>query len=371
MIIGAGPAGLAAAACLRERGLPYRVLERGDRVGRSWREHYDRLHLHTIRTLSHLPGLPLPGGYPRYVARAQVVDYLEAYAERFGIEPTFGVEVVHVERTAREGGPWRIEASDGRSFEARHVIVATGLNRVPVAPSWPGQDETTIPISHSRDYRNGANFAGRSVLVVGMGNTGAEIALDLCEHGARAAISVRGPVNIVMRDTLGRPVQQTAMLLARLPTRLADPIGRLLQRLSVGDLSRWGLERPAIAPGAQLRTTGQTPTIDVGTVARIRRGEIEVLPGVERFEREAVCFTDGRRRTFDQVVLCTGYRPELTEIVPASASMLDARGYARDVIGRGEAAGLYLLGFDPYSPGGLLNGIARDAPRVAEAIAEG
>jgi len=367
LVVGAGPAGLAAARCLQKRGVDVLVIERGGAVGHSWRNHYRRLHLHTVREQSHLPDRPMPQHWPRYVSRDQVVEYLEDYARHFHITPRFGVEV---ERIAPGGSGWTTRLADGGMLQSTHVVLATGMNRVSVVPDWPGLDHTSIPVMHSRQYRTAEPFAGARVLVVGIGNTGAEIALDLCDHGASATIAVRGPVNIVSRDTFGRPIQSTALALQRWPPALAGLVGRVLQRLSVGRLDRWGLRRPRASPGRQIQLTGRTPTIDVGTVARIKRGDITVVPGIRAFDGAEIEFDDGTRAAYDQVILATGYRPDIADLVPEAAAMLDERGYPRGLWGEGPLAGLSWLGFRAYDVGGILRSIRLDAEQIATHIAD-
>ncbi len=165
LVIGAGPAGLAAAACLRERGLDPVILEKANTVGAVWRRHYDRLRLHTDRRHSALPGLPMPKAYGRYPSRVDVIDYLERYAARFGLKPQFGTQV----RAIRRGGAfWLVEAGD-KVISAPVVVVATGWADFPNVPSWPGLEafggavlhlDDTFPhgfVRHGRgEYVNGA-----------------------------------------------------------------------------------------------------------------------------------------------------------------------------------------------------------------------
>jgi len=367
VVVGAGPAGLAVAGRLARLGRSYVLLEKAGRVGDAWYRHYARLHLHTVKQTSHLPHLPFPDETPRYLPRATFADYLEGYRRAMGIEPRLGEEVVRIGRD--ESGRWRTESATGAAFSSDHVVVATGFNRAPYAPRWPGMDEFSGTVEHSRTYRSGEAWRGRDVLVVGMGNTGAEIALDLCERGARAAISVRGPVNVVPRDVLGRPTQLSAIALARLPDRLGDALGILLRKLTVGDLSRWGIAAPRIPPAAQIRLHGKTPVIDVGTVARIRDGSIAVRPGIERFTREGVRFADGREGRYDHVVLATGYRSRVEDFVEGGEELLNRHGHPAEVSPGGRHRGLHFVGFDGYSVGGLLRTIHRDSGRVVEAIA--
>jgi cation diffusion facilitator CzcD-associated flavoprotein CzcO len=250
LIVGAGPAGLAVAGSLRLLGRSSTVVDEAALPGSSWREHYERLHLHTVKSHSALPGLPFPDAAPRYVPRQGVVDYLEAYARHHGIEPLGGQTVVRITAgpTAEHVARWRVHTASGRVWTATHLVLATGANREPRTPVLPGQDAFTGRVLHSHAYRNAAPFKGQSVLVVGMGNTGAEIALDLVEQGVGVALSVRSPVNIVLRDVLGRPTQLSSIALARLPEPIGDACATLLRNLTVGDLSRWGLRTPAASP---------------------------------------------------------------------------------------------------------------------------
>lgn len=367
LILGAGPAGLAMAGHLRQAGLPFELLEKSGRVGFAWHHHYDRLHLHTVKELSHLPFLPFPEHYPRYVSRRDFCDYLEAYARHFDIRPQFGQEVIRVER---ERGLWRVDTQAGQSRHSPRVIVATGVNRVPHRPRLPGEESFRGEILHSRAYRRADPFRGKRILVIGMGNTGAEIALDLAEQGVEVALSVRSPVNIVPRDAFGRPTQLTAHKLARLPRWLGDRIGKAVQRLTVGDLSRYGLRTSPMSPAKQLRVTGKTPVIDLGTVALIKAGKITVYPGIEQLEATHVRFQDDRTVPVDAIILATGYRPQLEEIIPALQGHLHADGIPESLIGKGELDGLYFLGYDNYTPGGILGVIVRDSARIAAHLRE-
>jgi cation diffusion facilitator CzcD-associated flavoprotein CzcO len=365
LVIGAGPAGLATAACLLDAGLRPQVIERADRAGSSWHSHYRRLHLHTVREHSGLPLLPFPAHWPRYVPRQQVAEYLETYARHFGIAPRFGESVTAIRR---DGASWETACSSGRRYRSRAVVIATGANNVPNAPSFPGQQDYQGRVLHSRDYGDAAPFAGRRVLVVGMGNTGAEIALDLAEQGVAVTLAVRSSMNMVRRDVLGRPTQVTAMMLARLPHRVGDAIALAFRKLTVGDLRRYGLRLSPTSPLRQLREQGRTPVIDVGTLAMIKRGRIAVRPGIETFTRDGVRFTDGRADPFDAVILATGYRPALETFFPGVTVPVDANGMPPAMAGSGALAGVYFVGFDIRQPGGLLRTIGIQARAAAAAI---
>ena len=285
------------AATLKGKGRRPLVIEKSTQVGASWRNHYQRLHLHTVKALSALPGLPFPDEAPRYVPRQGVVDYLAAYAARAGIEPCFGEEAdgdrPRPFRPLAHLDPFRpdLRLRRRRSSPAARTTIRSRRRSTARSASARGGR-----IVHSRDYRDATPFAGERVLVVGMGNTGAEIALDLAEHGVAVALSVRSPVNIVHRDVLGRPTQQTSIMLARLPTPIGDALARLLCDVTVGDIGRYGLPRSRVSPLRQLREEGRTPVIDVGTLARIKSGEIAVFPGIRRLVAGGAEFVDGRTR---------------------------------------------------------------------------
>jgi cation diffusion facilitator CzcD-associated flavoprotein CzcO len=369
LIIGAGPAGLAVAGTLAARGLRATVIEKADDLGASWRGHYERLRLHTVKQESALPGMPFPKDYPRYVTRAQMVDYLAAYAARFGIAPRLGVEATAILPAA--DGRWETRTRADESFVSRALVLATGANAHPVVPELPGRDRFDGPIIHSRDYRNPSTCQGRRVLVVGMGNTGAEIALDLVEHGIETTLSVRSPVNIVRRDVLGRPTQLTSILISRLPEAWGDAIARLFRDLTVGDLGRWGLRTSPQSPLRDLRRFGRTPVIDVGTIERIKAGDIHVKPDIETLTPAGACFIDGSEASFDVVILATGYSAGLQALFPQTELPLDGRGLPSAPIASGSLAGLYFVGFDIRQPGGLLRAIGLQAQAVADAIAGG
>jgi choline dehydrogenase-like flavoprotein len=362
IIIGAGPAGLAMAGQLTQHGKPFVLLEAGEYVGLAWRNHYDRLALHTVKQHSDLPYWPMPAHFPMYVPRLQLVEYYERYTEHFAIRPRFGQPARRMVRQA--DGRWRVETPTD-VFVGDAVVVCTGYNRVPNAPDLPGLCDFQGVVWHSREYRNGAAFGGERVLVVGMGNTGAEIALDLLEHGATPFISVRGPVSIVQREAFGRPAQPAAIFLSRFPNWFYDLVSGFSQRSSVGDLSRYGLGKPDHPPSRDIRN-GRIPVIDLGTLARIKSGEISVLPGIEQINPRSVTFADGRELAFDAIVLATGYRPGLAPVLgnELAAQVLNERGFPPALWPDDPAGeGLYFLGFaTPIS--GILRGIKLDSGRI-------
>ncbi|WP_406456269.1 NAD(P)/FAD-dependent oxidoreductase [Streptomyces sp. NBC_01622] len=368
-VVGGGPGGLAAAYALRARGIRAVVLERSDRVGASWRGHYDRLHLHTTRRLSGLPGLAMPRRFGRWVSRDDVVRYLEKYAEVHELEIVTGVEVSRIERSA-DGTGWLLHATGGRELTGRAVVVATGTNHTPRLPDWPGRDSYTGELLHAADYRNPQPYAGRDVLVVGVGNTGAEIAVDLVEGGAsRVRLSVRTTPHIVRRSTAGWAAQYTGIVVRRLPVRLVDRLAGPMAKLSVPDLSERGLARPDTGLYSRVKD-GSIPVQDVGLIDAVRKGRVEVVAAVESFEDGKVVLADGERIEPDAVVAATGYVRSLEGLV-GHLGVLDARGrpVVHGVRSPKDAPGLYFTGFtNPIS--GMLRELAIDAEKIAKALAK-
>jgi len=364
IIIGAGPAGLAVGACLRQADAPFLILEQSQHVGSAWRRHYDRLHLHTDKAHSALPFLPFPKDTPRYASRLQVISYLEAYARQFQLEPRFGQQVAAARPV---NGSWEVQTQDS-TYVGANLVIATGANREPYSPAWPGLAAFRGRVLHSSQYQNGEAFKNQSVLVVGFGNSGGEIAIDLWEHGARPTLAVRGPVNVIPRELFGIPILAISIVLRRLPPRWADALNRPILRAAVGDLTRYGLRQLPRGPISQIERDGRIPLIDVGTIRLIKQGQISVCPGIERFTDDGVIFTDGSRRAFDAVILATGYRPRVNAFLHGASAAHDENGKPLTTGRESALPGLYFCGYY-ISPTGMLREIALEARRIGAAIA--
>lgn len=373
-IIGAGPAGLATAAALQQRGVRALVLDSAESVGSSWRGHYD-LRLDTPRRGSALPGLPVPRAYGRWVRRADLVRYLERYSEEHRLEIAPGVRVSRLERTTDAG--WTLHANGGRELRAPSVVVATGLHRAPVLPEWPGRDDYTGELLHSARYRGPRPYEGKDVLVVGAGTSGAEIAVELHKAGARRVrLSVRTPPHFLRRGGFGWTAQSTGVAVRRLPTGLGDRLCAGLTRISGPDLSERGLPRPDTGLLTRARQ-GSPPVRDRGLVKAVRDGHVRPVAGVESFEEDRVRLADGEEITPEVVIAATGYRPDLAELL-SHLDVLDERGHP--VVGGGSrrgsrpvtaagVPGLYFAGFrNPIS--GALREIGYDADRIARALSQ-
>jgi indole-3-pyruvate monooxygenase len=364
VVIGAGPAGLAVGACLKQAGVPCIILEQSDKVGAAWHRHYDRLHLHTDKKNSELPFVPFPKDYPRYPSRAQVIDYLESYAGRFQLEIRFGRQA----SAARPvNGKWEVQTQDAL-YDAPNLVVATGYAREPVVPHWPGQASFKGRVLHSSEYKNGEPFRGQKALVVGLGNSGGEIAIDLWEHGAHPSLAVRSAVNVIPRELFGIPILSIGIVQRNLPPKVADAINAPILRLVVGDLTKYGLRKLPHGPVTQIRGDARIPLIDVGTIQLIKQGQIAVCAGVEAFTEHGVKFADGKEAKFDAVILATGYRPRVSAFLQGASAAHDENGAPLSSGRETSMPGLYFCG-QYVSPTGMLREIGIEARRISAAIA--
>ena len=364
-VIGAGPAGLAAAAQLHRRGLAPAVLERSPEVGASWRERYDGLRLNTVRWMSGLPGGPIPRSAGRWPARADFVRYLERYAERQRLEVHTGVGVARVDR---DGDGYRLHASTGE-LKSRFVVVATGYDHEPVIPAWPGRDDFTGRLLHASAYRNATPFSGRHVLVVGTGNTGVELAVEILETAASVRVSMRTPPNILTREIFGLPSTVLGRMSESSLDALTDRSGFLLQRMLWGDLEPYGIPRPPYGIATELRVKGLGPVVDSGFVAALKQRRIAIVPAVERFNAADVVLRGDVRLRPDVVIAATGYRSGLEELVGHLGVLLpNGRPAINGARTHPNAPGLYFNGYWlPLS--GQIPALRRSSRALARAVA--
>lgn len=267
----------------------------------------------------------------------------------------------------RDGGKWRAEAGEN-SKSAPVVIVATGWAGFPHAPTWPGMETFGGSVLHSSRYRNPKPYAGQRTLVVGFGNSGGEIALDLAEAGVDVTVSVRGPVHVLPRDLLGLPIMTWAIAQRRVPARIVDALSAPAIRLAVGSLDELGLARPAKGPRRMVEEDGRVPFIDIGALAQIRAGRIKVRGDIERFASNTVVFAQSPPEPFDAVILATGFRPDLRALLPDAKGVLSDAG--KPFVSGAPTAerGLFFCGAIA-SATGQLREIGIEAARIAEAVA--
>lgn len=363
IIIGAGPAGLAVAACLRKANFDCMILEQHQQVASAWHRHYERLHLHTDKKNSELPFLPHPKTSPRYPSRQQVIDYLESYAKAFQLDIRFGQRVT---TACQQNDQWIVKTHDA-SYLTRNLVIAAGNTRQPFLPTWHGQDSFQGTSLHSSEYKNGKPFRGQNVLVVGFGNSGGEIAMDLWEHGAKPSIAVRGAVNVIPRELLGIPILSIGIVQTKIPSGIADAINALILRAVVGDITKYGLRKLQYGPTTQIRRDGHIPLIDVGTMRLIREGHVTIYPGIQEFTKDSIKFVDGRQSRFDAVVLATGYRPRVHDFLQATG-VYNEEGMPLTSGCESPQKGLYFCGYY-VSPTGMLREIAIEAKKISASIA--
>jgi cation diffusion facilitator CzcD-associated flavoprotein CzcO len=366
LIVGGGPAGLSAAGALKTVGLEPVILDREQRIGASWSQRYDRLHLHTVSRFSGLAHYPVPKHYPKYPSKDEYADYLQSYAKHFVLHVEGNTRVASIRRNGIAGNQSGfIVETDNGTWTCSNVVLATGKFREPAIPAFPDLDLYRGTALHASSYRTARAYAGKRVLVVGLGNTGAEIAADLVEQGAAAvAVSVRTMPTIVPRDVLGRPIQETGILMSRLPPKVADGIGKIVARFTVGDLRRYGIGPAQWTPFVSNRP----PVIDVGFLRQLRANRIQVRPDIGRFVPDGVVFVDGREQTFDAVIFATGFTTGL-ETILGVPGVLDGTGNPQ--FGSSTSPplpGLYFIGFR-QSNRGLLYEIEIDSRRLAATIA--
>ncbi len=360
IIVGAGPAGLATAASLKRRGIAYRLLERGDSLGHSWVNLYDSLRLHTGKHLSHLPGYRFAAGTSLFPSREEFVRYLRDYARHFGMVVETGKDIAAV---TKAGSGWRVTAADGERHDASSLVISTGIIANPRVPSLPGQDRFRGRVMHSVEYRRPNEFIGRRVLVVGVGNSGAEIGAELARAGAHVTALVRSGANVVPLMLAGLPIQYVAYVMRWLPRGARERIIGRVQRIMEKKHGPPVLPRPAHS------ALDAIPLIGFHLVEAIREGLIVVRRGsLTELTETGARFSDGGGADFDVVLLATGFGAALSPL--GDHIRRDAKGFAlrSDRVTSADHERLYFVGHNYDSTGGLSN-IRRDARLVAERIA--
>jgi indole-3-pyruvate monooxygenase len=379
--IGAGFCGLALGAALRTQGIDdFVIVEQGADVGHFWTTTYERLHLHSAwHGLPHDDGLN--ARYPMFKSRNDLVDYFRHYAERHQLYRHLQVgrrvlRVARIEPASNNGCEWRVETTNG-VYAARYLVVATALNRAPVVPALAGDAVYRGQLLHSAAYRNAAPFAGQRVLVVGSGNSAAEIALDLVEHGAAEVFMwVRRPRHFVPRRAMAwlfrvfRALGMTSeerFAVAHRTTYGTEAFWKLVrQRDAVTrpfsvDLTRFGIRKPTVGPQEDAMRHGRIAVFDVGAIPAIRAGRIRIVDGNVRpiggLTPHGVRLGEHEER-FDAVILATGYEPRLEEFIShremlgpvrwwRSAPLTDGRSRSRIY------PSAFFPGFDMTVNGGL------------------
>ena len=320
-VIGAGPSGLTALKNLRAAGIDAECLEREDAIGGNWyfgaatSRVFASTRLISSRRLTEYLDYPMPRHWPAYPDHRQCLEYLRAYAARFGLVPHVRTHA-EVTSIAPRGGPgagWRVALADGTAREYAGVVIASGHNHVPRWPDVPGS--FTGPLLHAADYKSPtqpAALAGRRVLVIGGGNSGCDIAVECGRHAATTTLSLRRGYYIVPREIMGRPADLRAerLLQLGLPLWLRRLVSLRAIDRTVGMPWRHGLPRP------DHKLWESHPVVNSDLLAAVAAGRIRPAADVRRFAGDEVEFADGHRAAFDVVICATGYRPTLPFIDP-------------------------------------------------------
>ena len=324
-----------------------------------WEQVYDSLRLHTGKHLSSLPGMPFPAGTSLFPTRSELVAYLESYVDRFQLPVRTGAEATGIRR---EDGGWLVETASAR-FRSRAVAVATGIMSSPTLPHFSGASSYAGLLFHSTAYRRPEERLGRSVLVVGMGNSAAEIASELAGAGMGVTVSVRSGANVIPRSIAGIPSQYFGWAMSPLPVRTQSRIVR------GAGLVRGLLRRgpPGLPRKREVDDCNNQPVIGRSILDHINAGRVRVAPGVVEFTKDGVRFADCSRWAGDSVILATGYRAALEWMGEYGAR--DECGFAhrRDRVRSARHPDLYFVGHN-YEGRGSLYSIRIDARRIGRLI---
>ncbi|HEX2548175.1 MAG TPA: NAD(P)-binding domain-containing protein [Ramlibacter sp.] len=353
-IVGAGSSGVAAAKALHERGVAIEGFEIGSDIGGMWRYENDNglssayrsLHIDTSRRNLGYPDHPIPDSYPDFLSHAEVMEWLESYASRFDVKRHFRFRC-KVERVAPNGdGHWRVTLADGESRLYRAVIVANGHLWDARGANFPGTfDGLRI---HSHDYRTAEPFAGKNVLVIGIGNSAVDIAVDVCKGANRTFLSTRRSAWVMPKYIMGVPVDRWSAFFARklhLPTPVTRTLVRWFAYLAVGNQERFGVPRPRHAVWREHATLSQELLPYCG------HGWIRVKPNVRTLRGDSVEFEDGSSERVDAIIEATGYRTRFPFLDPALFEVNDDVPSLYRRMTPPQLPGLYFLGLvQPVGP---------------------
>lgn len=371
-IIGAGSSGLTACQVLGARGIPFDCFEKGSMIGGNWRYENDNgtssayrsLHINSARKLMSYKSFPMPEDYPDYPSHWQVAKYFDDYAARFGLTEkiAFQTEVVSVEplgsgaevngAEAGAAGEWEVtvEGPDGRRSETyRAVIVANGHHWQPrwPEPPFPGAEEYEGEQLHAHHYREPAVLENKRVLVLGIGNSAVDIAVESSRIADATFLAMRRGAYVLPKFLGGKPIDEAAPPISTyLPMSVRRFLFNRLLKMSIGEMTDYGLPKP------DHKLLEAHPTVSSELLPRIGHGDITVKPNIERFAGGSmVRFEDGSEEEIDLVVYCTGYKIEFPFLEEKVFATVDNRMplYKRAV--SVENSGLYFLGFvQPLGP---------------------
>jgi dimethylaniline monooxygenase (N-oxide forming) len=359
-IIGAGSSGLTACQVLAARGIPFDCFEKGSMIGGNWRYEndngtssaYKSLHINSARKLMSYKAFPMPEDYPDYPSHWQVAKYFDDYATRFGLAEriTFRTEVVAAEPTG-EGWEVTVENADGerRTETYRAVVVANGHHWKPrwPEPPFPGADAYEGEQMHVHHYREPDVLEGKRVLVLGIGNSAVDVAVESSRIAEKTFLAMRRGAYVLPKFLGGKPIDESAPpVMSRLPISVQRFFFNRLLKMSIGEMTDYGLPKP------DHKLLEAHPTVSSELLPRIGHGDIAVKPNITRFAGgRSVRFEGGSEEEIDLVIYCTGYQiafPFLDEKVFVAR---DNRMPLYQRVVSAENPGLYFVGFvQPLGP---------------------
>ena len=308
-VIGAGSSGIATAKVLHSRGIDFDCYEKGSRVGGNWvfknsngmSSSYRHLYINTSRERMQYSDFPMPDSYPDFPHHSQIADYFDSYVDHFGFRDhiKFNTGVTKAERL--QNGKWRVQLDDGESHEYDALVVANGHHWDPRFPEPPFPGNFSGEVLHSHYYIDNKGFEDKKVLVLGMGNSAMDIAVESSYVASRTFLAARRGAHVIPKYLFGRPLDQigTSPLI---PYRLKMRMFRLMLKIMVGDMERYGLPKPDHQLGEA------HPTISGRILDRITHGAVIPKPNIQRLLEDQVEFEDGTIEAIDVIVYCTGYK---------------------------------------------------------------
>ena len=326
-LIGAGSSGLAAAKALHEAGIDFDGFERGSGIGGNWRygndngysAAYASLHINTSKEKMAFSDFAMPASYPDYPHHSQVLEYFESYVDHFGFRDRirFSTSVASVTKADGEGfpGAWRVTLESGESSLYRAVLVANGHHWSKRLPSFPGSFSGRT--MHAHDYKTFAGLEGQRVLIVGIGNSGVDLACEACRVASETLLSTRRSAHILPKYAFGKPIDHfSSESSAWVPLAIQQLVFKTILKIVRGDQAKLGIPRPAHA------LLSAHPTVSEELPSLVGHGRVKMRPDVSRLDGDGVVFADGRRDLVDVIVYCTGYDvrfPFLSEEVMPTA----------------------------------------------------
>ncbi len=313
-IIGAGSSGIAAAKVLKQHGIPFDCFERGSGIGGNWRYRndngmsaaYGSLHINTSKDRMAYSDYPMPDDYPDYLHHSQVLEYFESYVDHFGIRPDIHFKTTVKDISPTADGAWDVTISgpNGAGRETRNyaaVLVSNGHHWDPRLPEFPG--EFTGRARHSHSFETSSGLEDRNVLVVGIGNSGVDIACEASHVARRVLLSTRKSAHILPKYVLGRPIDTyTSPLANYLPLAVQQLFFTFLMKIANGPQGRYGVPTP------EHSLLQAHPTISSELLNLAGHGKVTIKPNIEELRGDQVAFSDGTVEPIDEIIYATGYK---------------------------------------------------------------